>query len=185
MTSPHQTPPFIPPSPHSTPTPTPQTHYPPPPPPPPPFSPFFTLISSPHTTSHKHPIVHYIFSDDDTDPLDPPPPPHDNRDRDRDRVIIVDVTGAAAVTARSLSRDWQVLGVKVAAAPQWAGETAGGGLMLTVEGTEAPAKAKAGGSMLELEALYKERMALLKRVAEFGGAAVAADAGAGMGQGGA
>ncbi|RPB11380.1 hypothetical protein P167DRAFT_606521 [Morchella conica CCBAS932] len=160
MASPHQNTPYAPPSPHSTPTPTPQTHYPPPPPPPPPFSPFFTLISNPHTTSHKHPIVHYIFSDDDIDPLDPPPPSdhNHNNDRDRDRVIVVDVTDSA-VTAQSLSRDWQVLGVKVAAAPQWAGET-GGGLMLTVEGTEAPPLAlagKKGGSMEELEALYKER----------------------------
>ncbi|KAH0610304.1 uncharacterized protein H6S33_011831 [Morchella sextelata] len=172
MASPHQNPPYAPPSPHSTPTPTPtpQTHY-PPPPPPPPFSPFFTLISNPHTTSHKHPVVHYIFADDDIDPLDR----DHGRDHDRDRVVIVDVTDAA-VTAKSLSRDWQVLGVKVAAAPQWAGETGGGGLMLTVEGTEAPAGKAKGGSMEELEALYQERMALLKRVVEFGGAA-----GAGVG----
>ncbi|KAK6502878.1 hypothetical protein TWF481_007918 [Arthrobotrys musiformis] len=46
----------------------------------PPFLPFFTLIQDATTSSHFHPTVRYVFSDDEFDPLailpGPPPPTH-------------------------------------------------------------------------------------------------------------
>ncbi|EPS43890.1 hypothetical protein H072_2165 [Dactylellina haptotyla CBS 200.50] len=42
-----------------------------------PFIPFFTLIQDATTSSHFHPTVRYVFSDDEFDPLAIlPPPPH-------------------------------------------------------------------------------------------------------------
>ncbi|KAI9807822.1 MAG: hypothetical protein M1825_005127 [Sarcosagium campestre] len=171
------------------------------------FAPFFTLIEDAATSTHHHPTVHYLFSDDDPDLTtqislqalsvdsklqtnsSPPsprrsasyPPDDDGIDSSDDslsaeqqllrrqqrrhhgaenpsegddgaesvtqRYVILDMnaTGDAAVAARSLTDDWQVVGVEVASAPTWAADEgppsatvgrAGGGLMLKIEGTE-------------------------------------------------
>ncbi|KAJ6262284.1 hypothetical protein Dda_3091 [Drechslerella dactyloides] len=44
----------------------------------PPFAPFFTLIQDATTSSHFHPTVRYVFSDDDFDPLAVLPQPHES-----------------------------------------------------------------------------------------------------------
>jgi hypothetical protein len=131
------------------------------------FSPFFTLISNPASTVHKHPVVHYVFSDDDFDPIasvrSAPP--------SKDRVVVVDMAtdGESVVAAHSLSEDWQVVGVNVSSAPQWmanddegaasSGAAAGGGgLMLTIQGTEGGSQAaKKTDNLYELAEIFNER----------------------------
>ncbi|CUS12443.1 unnamed protein product, partial [Tuber aestivum] len=160
------------------PQPTPQT-----------LTPFFTLISNPSSTIHKHPAVHYVFSDDDFDPISPSA---SGKEREQERVVVVDMNadGESVAAAHSFSSDWQVTGVNVASAPQWmAGDEdgggggasgSGGGLMLTIRGLEAPkvgsvgaavtASGATGGgkeSLYELAEMYHERMAEIKSVIEY------------------
>ena len=132
------------------------------------LNPFFTLISNLASTAHKHPAVHYLFSDDGFDPIasvtSAPP--------SKDRVVVVDMAadGESVVAAHSLSEDWQVVGVNVSSAPQWmanddegaaSGGVAaggGGGLMLTIQGTEGGSKAaKKSENLYELAELFNER----------------------------
>lgn len=118
-------------------------YHPPPPEHPQNFSPFFTLISNPGSTVYKHPIVHYVFSDDDFDPVTETtlaaaeeaiatPTTGSGSGRQgsgqgrrqqppKDRVVIVDVgnDGETVVAAHSLSKEWQIVGVGISSAPQW------------------------------------------------------------------
>ncbi|KAL0637546.1 hypothetical protein Q9L58_003435 [Maublancomyces gigas] len=97
------------------------------------------------STVHKHPIVHYVFSDDDFDPVTETtlaaaaaedavttPVPGSAAGRQgsgqgrrppppKDRVVIVDVgnDGETVIAAHSLSKEWQVVGVGISSAPQW------------------------------------------------------------------
>lgn len=163
---------------------------------------------------HKHPIVHYVFSDDDFDPVTEttlaaaedaittpisgsgsgrqgsgqgarrPQPP-------KDRVVIVDIgnDGETVVSAHSLSKEWQVIGVGISSAPQWMApgpvanseDTLGGvvgggggggvvassgqgGLMLTIEGTERVGLqgVKKTESLYELAEVFSERCVRLR-----------------------
>ncbi|KAI5858376.1 hypothetical protein BZA05DRAFT_1467 [Tricharina praecox] len=139
------------------------------PPAPPNFQPFFTLIS-PTTSnpSHAHPHVHYIFSDDPTDPtLDlPPATPHT-------RVITVDLDVSAdnstyVRSAHALSRDFQLVAAEITEAPQMS--EGGGGLMLVLEGVETGLRGvKVSQGVQELARMFDERMDVLRRVVGFGG----------------
>ncbi|CAZ82279.1 unnamed protein product [Tuber melanosporum] len=122
------------------------------------LAPFFTLISNPSSTAHKHPVVHYVFSDDEFDPIPPGASgkgqeQEREQERQQERVVVVDMNadGETVAAAHSLSADWQVVGANVASAPQWmAGDEDGGGgggagasgssggLMMTICGLEAP-----------------------------------------------
>lgn len=136
--------------------------------PPPNFQPFFALIEDTSTGEHYHPSTFYIFSDDEpeiitdasicalnssaapstaqayadlassavvhTSPLPAP------KLRMKERYLVIDMApdGQAVVEAQSLSKEWQVTGTAVSAAPTWdeeAKEAGSTGLMLRVEGT--------------------------------------------------
>ncbi|KAI9656312.1 MAG: hypothetical protein M1821_004975 [Bathelium mastoideum] len=58
-----------------------------------------------------------------------------------ERILLVDMSADArtVVAARSLSPQWQVVGVRVEAAPTWE-DAGGGGMMLRIEGMEAEEK---------------------------------------------
>ncbi|RPA97379.1 hypothetical protein L873DRAFT_1691062 [Choiromyces venosus 120613-1] len=163
------------------------------------LTPFFTLISNPTSTTHKHPIVRYVFSDDDFDPIPPPAPSSSTSTttttaKDTERVIIVDMnpSGESVAAAHSLSKDWQVVGVNIASAPQWmagdedpggAGSAAAaggaGGLMLTIRGLEVPksgslamaaaagtASGATGGGGVGKESLYELAEMYHERIAD-------------------
>jgi len=136
---------------------------------PPNFQPFFTLIS-PTTSnpSHAHPHVHYIFSDDPTDPtLDLPPATPNSR------VITVDIdvstdNSTYVRSAHSLSRDFQLVAAEITEAPQIS--EGGGGLMLVLEGVETGLRGvKVSQGVQELAKTFDERMEVLRRVVSFGG----------------
>ena len=192
------------------------------------FTPFFTLIEDTSTSTHRHPAVHYIFSDDDPDlitqaslrALSPPSSaasasslqntkpgesaiddsseasasaqqPSRNRNA-QERYVVVDVGpgGDTIAAARSLTADWQVLGVDVTSAPTWERETGpveerDNALMLRIEGAEMLGSGGAAedhdddededderrgeGSaedMQELLTLFEQRMAMLRKVVQ-------------------
>ncbi|KAK4990095.1 hypothetical protein LTR50_002725 [Elasticomyces elasticus] len=126
--------------------------------PPPDFHPFFTLIEDSATGEHHHPSVHYIFSDDDPEPLtsaclaaaeaNTPLPPAESAGTvgppaPTERYILLDVAadGRTVQAAQSLSAEWQVVQTHARRAPSFAdaktaGEEGGRGLMLRVVGTE-------------------------------------------------
>lgn len=124
------------------------------------FQPFFTLISDGGTAEHYHPMVHYVFSDDEEgeelvsegvaralrgigDEH-----PGGQKQKQKEHVLILDVDvknalpgeppGFEVTQAQSLSAEWQVSNVEVTSAPtisQGEGEEDGdGGLMLRIEG---------------------------------------------------
>lgn len=114
--------------------------------PPPNFRPFFTLIEDAITGEHHHPAVHYFFSDDDTEGLTSsvldslqtadPDPNH--------RLLLVDFAadGRTVTSSHSLNSVWQISETSVVPAPSWTTEsgpeTATEGLMLRIQGREAP-----------------------------------------------
>lgn len=88
--------------------------------------------------------------------------------------MIVDVgnDGETVVAAHSLSKEWQIVGVNISSAPQWmaspaggedgsgtaAAATGGGGLMLTIEGTDVGLQgAKKTENLHELVEVFNER----------------------------
>ncbi|KAI9862414.1 MAG: hypothetical protein M1824_001407 [Vezdaea acicularis] len=91
----------------------------------------------------------------------------------KERYILLDISasGDEVVSARSLSEDWQVLGVDVGPAPAWEGEEDGNrGLMVRIEGVESAAGKEVEGTekLEELAALFERRMGELRRVVEEG-----------------
>ncbi|EME89083.1 uncharacterized protein MYCFIDRAFT_76450 [Pseudocercospora fijiensis CIRAD86] len=110
------------------------------------FKPFFTLIEDPVTREHHHPVVHYVFADDDQDiitnaALETLPPKRPDANEVEDRFVVVDMAadGKEVVNATSLSVNWQGLTTKVAQAPSWGDDSnlADRGLMLHISGREA------------------------------------------------
>lgn len=108
------------------------------------FRPFFTLITDTSTDEHHHPLVQYIFSDDDPDHLtttiaDTLNPRQESTRAQR--VVLLDVAqdGKTIAAVHSLSADWQVAQACIGQAPSWneqGPERATGGLMLEIQGTE-------------------------------------------------
>ena len=94
----------------------------------------------------------------------------------------MDATGTKVLSAQSMSPQWAVVGTEVGVAPHWEGEGGGAaagngndrGLMLKIEGVEAPATSKKpvgreDGSPKGLEQLmeeYENGMRELRRVVE-------------------
>ncbi|KAF7197218.1 hypothetical protein HII31_01643 [Pseudocercospora fuligena] len=110
------------------------------------FKPFFTLIEDPVTREHHHPVVHYVFADDDQDiitnaVLETLPPKRPDAGEVEDRFIVVDMAadGKQVVSATSLSANWQGLTTKVTQAPSWGDDSniADRGFMLRISGQEA------------------------------------------------
>jgi hypothetical protein len=112
------------------------------------FRPFFNLIEDPKGGEYHHPIVHYIFSDDDPeiltsaalDSLDRYEDGQRQGDDIDERCIIVDITvdGKTVASASSMSPQWQALKTTVTPAPSWGDNTkdVDRGLMLKVSGQE-------------------------------------------------
>lgn len=113
------------------------------------FHPLFTVIQdlAANGTSYHHPHVHYIFSDDDPDPiteslLQTIDSSEDATGTHQERVVIIDVAadGHTIATAKSLSSDWQLTSTEVQLAPTFddADAVNEAGLMLSIIGTARP-----------------------------------------------
>ncbi|KXT00233.1 hypothetical protein AC578_1228 [Pseudocercospora eumusae] len=147
------------------------------------FKPFFTLIEDPVTREHHHPVVHYVFADDDQDIITNaaletlPPKPLDVNDVE-DRFIIVDMAadGKQVISATSLSANWQGLTTKVAQAPSWGDDSnlADRGLMLHISGQEARGeKRRAQGEIQGLIKAFDDHLDDLNGLLEPGDARAA------------
>ncbi|KAI5803775.1 hypothetical protein EDC01DRAFT_469585 [Geopyxis carbonaria] len=160
-------------APHRDSTPLPFANPPPPAnstPAPVPFQPIFTLITPsalsttaavPAAPTYVHPAVHYIFADDDE--ITPEPTPGT-----RTLTVDLDATGTRVLSAHSLSPDFQLVSAELGVAPRLR-EGQQGGLMLAMQGVEGGLRGvKAGGGVEGLAEVFHERMAMLKRVVEFG-----------------
>lgn len=149
------------------------------PPPPPDFKPLFTLIEDPDTGEHRHPSVHYLFSDDDQDLLtdatlsaiDQATASGEQQQAAEveERIVVLDMAGdgKSVTAATSLSPRWQALKATVVQAPSWGDNSASSaerGLMLKISGQEATAigasrVARArSGSVEELVRAFGERL---------------------------
>jgi len=153
---------------------------------PPPFQPLFTLLTTSSQT--HHPTVHYLFSNDPTDPLttaaletlspSSSPSPSTATQKERYLIIDLDTPGTNVVVARSITPEWAVTSAEVGKAPTWgegkeeAGEGEGGALMLRIEGVEAAKgvnRGKGNETEVELEELverYMRGLEGLRRVVE-------------------
>ncbi|KAB8337204.1 hypothetical protein FH972_021506 [Carpinus fangiana] len=114
------------------------------------FHPFFTIVqdSGASGSSHHHPHVHYIFSDDDPEPvtsallrsLDRTGSTADGQQNLRERAIIVDLAadGQTVVSTKSLSPNWQTTKTSMQSAPTFDGADVPkeAALMLSITGTE-------------------------------------------------
>lgn len=119
------------------------------------FKPLFTVIEDKTTGEHHHPYVHYIFSDDETDlitkatldALDPNVEEaiehertHDLSELSKERCLIVDLSlaGQHVVSAKSISKDWQILDTGLTVAPTFNGgdDSEEAGQMLNITGSE-------------------------------------------------
>ncbi|KXT11468.1 hypothetical protein AC579_2409 [Pseudocercospora musae] len=132
------------------------------------FKPFFTLIEDPVTCEHHHPVVHYVFADDDQDiitnaALETLPPKRLDVNEVEDRFIVVDMAadGKQVVSATSLSANWQGLTTKLAQAPSWGDDSnlADRGLMLLISGQQArEEKRRAQGDIQGLIKVFDEHL---------------------------
>lgn len=109
---------------------------------PPELRPYFTLVEDTVTGEHTHPVVHYVFSDDDPDIVTSSVLDATDATTPSQRVVIVDVSADARtiVSAHSLSPTWQVHQAAISQAPSWneSGPTqTTEGLMLRIQGCEA------------------------------------------------
>ena len=147
--------------------------------PPPDFKPFFTLIHDPETGEHYHPSVHYIFSDDDPDPLTTATleavqasdgdetQQQDVQQTERFLIVDIDKDGKTVQSAVSLSPDWQSLKTETKQAPSWG--DGGHGIesrrMLQISGQEIEQKKKTKTSNLEeMMKTFGERLSSLDEV---------------------
>jgi hypothetical protein len=195
-----------------TPGPQAQSQSPPPPPPPslpdestiraaasPPFRPFFTLVSDVRpggATMQNHPRVHYVFADDDPEPLARALEASASASQQLggERVVLVDLepagpAGYAVASAASLSPGWALTSARVsrmeggdggggggAASPPAQGDDAP--LMLRIEGVGAEVvptvSVRSSASSGEAESYdpiveeLERRMGMLRRVVEAG-----------------
>lgn len=108
---------------------------------PPELRPYFTLVEDTATGEHTHPIVHYIFSDDDPDTVTSSV--LDTMDQGTNqRLLLLDVSADAktVVSAHSLDHKWQVHQAAFSQAPSWNNDTGPTqmteGLMLRIQGSE-------------------------------------------------
>lgn len=109
-------------------------------------NPFFVLIDDPSGKEVIHPTVHYIFSDDNQEPITAAAltaaedaTVHE-QNHDGHRIVIVDMAadGKSMSKVKSLSPHWQITGAEVTSAPSWRGNTdTSKNLMLRLSGTEA------------------------------------------------
>lgn len=150
--------------------------------PPPNFRPFFTLIEDSNSGEHHHPTVHYYFADDDPEGLtsavlDSIQPAQQDTNH---RLLLVDIgtDGRSIASAHSLDSTWQICNSSMVPAPSWTGsgpEAASEGLMLKIEGHEAPkqqqdtekSRSKSGDILHRLESdveAYMERLGYLQNV---------------------
>ncbi|MCJ1353411.1 MAG: hypothetical protein MMC33_003397 [Icmadophila ericetorum] len=136
------------------------------------LSPFFTLVEDVQSSEHYHPVVHYIFSDDESDLItDAALRIHENAAQQdgsktatsgsraatlelsesavvKERYIILDLAadGTEVVSAQSMTPDWQVLCTEITPAPTLDGSTGDRG-----SGTEdGKGKEKGKGMMLRV-----------------------------------
>lgn len=105
------------------------------------FKPYFTLVEDRLTGEHHHPMVHYVFADDDPDlltnaALETLHTDHVDGAVATDRFVLVDMSadGQEVVSTFSMSADWQGVVSRVTQAPSWGNDSASTQLMLRICG---------------------------------------------------
>ncbi|KAF2214579.1 hypothetical protein CERZMDRAFT_90158 [Cercospora zeae-maydis SCOH1-5] len=107
------------------------------------FKPFFTLVEDPVTGEHHHPMVHYIFADDDPDILTNAAlhalhTESDEAGSTNERFVVVDMgpDGREVVSTESSSSRWQGVKSKIKQAPSWGNNSLNTQQMLCISGRE-------------------------------------------------